>query len=123
MSPIEFWLLADRLIQNEPNPAGFRSAVSRAYYAAFLTSLNFLDEAGIVFPRTLKKGDLHRLAPDLLSNSGDAEVVAAGAILGDLRDERNRADYDYWDASIENDHHARLRHGDAGTIIGKLNAC
>lgn len=123
MLPLEFWLLAGRLIQNEPNAAGFRSAISRAYYAAFLTALNFLDEAGVIFPRTVKKGDLHRHVPDLLNNSADADVGAAGTMLGNLRDERNRADYDYQDVSIENDSYARSRHAETGTIIGKLNAC
>jgi uncharacterized protein (UPF0332 family) len=35
MRPHDFWRLADRLIANEKNPEGFRSAISRAYYAAF----------------------------------------------------------------------------------------
>jgi len=39
MRPHDFWRLADRLLANEKNPEGFRSAVSRAYYAAFLTAL------------------------------------------------------------------------------------
>src|SRR5262245_6979731 len=101
MLPLEFWLLAERLIQNSPNAAGFRSAMSRDYYAAFHTSVNFLEEAGVIFPRTVKRADLHRLVPDLLNNSGDADVAAAGTMLGNLRDERNRADYDYQDLSIE----------------------
>jgi uncharacterized protein (UPF0332 family) len=42
MRPHDFWRLADRMIANEKNPEGIRSAISRAYYAAFLTAVDFL---------------------------------------------------------------------------------
>jgi hypothetical protein len=123
MRPFEFWELSDRLLQNEANPAGFRNAISRSYYSAFLTALVFLDEAGVVIPRTVKKGDMHRYVPDLLNNSGDQDIATAGMMLANLRDERNRADYEYQDTSLETDAYARSRHSEAGTIIAKLNAC
>ncbi len=37
MDPAQFLNLADALVRQYPIPAGFRSAVSRAYYAAHLT--------------------------------------------------------------------------------------
>ena len=47
MRPHDFWRLADRLLAKEKNPEGFRSAVSRAYYAAFLTAEEFLAAMGV----------------------------------------------------------------------------
>jgi hypothetical protein len=35
MQPQAFYDLAERLFNNEKNPGGFRSAISRAYYGAF----------------------------------------------------------------------------------------
>ena len=43
MQPLEFCNLADRLIATEQNPEGFRSAISRAYYGAFLQAVAFLE--------------------------------------------------------------------------------
>lgn len=91
MSPFEFLRLAERLLQNEKNPAGFRTAISRAYYAAFLTALSLLEEMGVVL------GDLeekkHKNIPMILKATGDDEIVKSGDKLDVLRSERNDADY------------------------------
>lgn len=89
MLPQAFIDLAERLIANEKNPEGFRSAISRAYYSAFLQAEDFLRRMS-VYLVTDKK---HQELLQILADSGDTDVNEASAMLGDLRDERNRADY------------------------------
>lgn len=123
MAPDDFYWFADWLLTNCTTPAGYRTVISRAYYAAFLKGRAFLLEAGIVFPRTVSKADQHKLVPDLLDWSGDADMEGAAAMLRNLREQRNTADYDMDDSAVETQGEARLRFGDAGTIIGRLNTC
>ena len=47
MDPRAFLGLAKRLLDNEKNPEGLRSTVSRAYYAAFNVAAEFLDGIGV----------------------------------------------------------------------------
>ena len=47
MKPLEFCDLAERLILNEKNAAGFRTAISRSYYGAFHQAKDFLSRASI----------------------------------------------------------------------------
>ena len=50
MVPVEFYTLARRLIDNEPRDAGYRTSISRSYYAAFLTARRFIAEMGAIIP-------------------------------------------------------------------------
>ena len=71
--------------------AEWRSAVSRAYYAAFHEARDLLRDLGFASPR----GDqAHAYLWLRLSNCGNAQVQLAGSDLNTLRRERNRADYD-----------------------------
>jgi uncharacterized protein (UPF0332 family) len=72
--------------------ADWRSAISRAYYAAFHKARRLLWQNDFVVPR----GDqAHAYLWLRLSNSGHPDVENAGADLGRLRTVRNRADYDF----------------------------
>lgn len=71
--------------------AEWRSAVSRAYYAAFHSALEMSSACGIRFG---KSSAAHEKLGNCLEHSGNAEVAAAGAQLGSLRTARNKADYD-----------------------------
>jgi uncharacterized protein (UPF0332 family) len=71
--------------------AEWRSASSRAYYAAFHVARVLLLGLGFRVPQAERA---HAHLWMRLSNAGHADVVAAGRRLGDLRRERNRADYD-----------------------------
>ena len=85
-----FLPLADTLA-NGATEAEWRSAASRAYYAAFHVARLLLASLGFRVPRA------DRAHPYLwlrLSNAGDAAVMQAGRRLGDLRSDRNLADYD-----------------------------
>jgi uncharacterized protein (UPF0332 family) len=71
--------------------ADWRSAVSRAYYAAFHVARGLLASCRFKIPRSEKA---HVFLAFRLSNSGDPTVQSAGDNLDLLRTERNRADYE-----------------------------
>src|SRR5262249_44800489 len=71
--------------------ADWRSAVSRAYYAAFHAARNLLRSLGFRVPRAAVA---HGYLWLRLSNCGDPSVEQAGANLNTLQSDRNLADYD-----------------------------
>jgi uncharacterized protein (UPF0332 family) len=71
--------------------AEWRSAVSRAYYAAFHVARQLMIQCGFAVPRA---DQAHAYLWLRLSNAGHPDVQQAGAQLSFLRQERNRADYD-----------------------------
>jgi uncharacterized protein (UPF0332 family) len=88
--PVDFLALANRLAGGA-SEAEWRTAVSRAYYAAFHVARRLLDDLGFRVP----DGDqAHRYLWLRLSNCGDPHVQQAGSALNTLRGYRNRADYD-----------------------------
>lgn len=87
MDPVQFLNLADALVRQYPIPAGFRSAVSRAYYAAHLTAREFLFRAAGVVTRD------HGIVWGCLTDTGDADLDAAGRSLKQLHGQRVEADY------------------------------
>lgn len=90
MNPRDFLTLANALAAGTTE-AAWRSAVSRAYYAAFHVARRLLRDLGFRVPR----GDqAHAYLWMRLSNCGDPMLVIAGHNLQDLRGERNKADYD-----------------------------
>jgi uncharacterized protein (UPF0332 family) len=90
MTGHDFLPLAQRLAGGGTEPE-WRTAVSRAYYAAFHGARQLL--AGLGFRAPF--GDrAHAYLWYRLANSGDASVQRAGNDLGELRRRRNQADYD-----------------------------
>src|SRR4051812_31175554 len=73
------------------DPAACRSAISRAYYAAFLVALEFLDRINVVVGRSPQA---HVTVQHALNNSGSPALAAASTKLGTLHSERLAADYD-----------------------------
>jgi uncharacterized protein (UPF0332 family) len=71
--------------------AHWRSAVSRAYYAAFHAARALLHQCGFAVP---KAEQAHAYLWLRLSNCGHPDLANAGAELNDLRSQRNWADYD-----------------------------
>ena len=71
MQPLEFCDLAERLILNEKNAAGFRTAISRSYYGAFLQARDFLGRMSI-----------HLLGPN---HGGAVAVHRSSALVNRLR--------------------------------------
>jgi uncharacterized protein (UPF0332 family) len=86
----DFLLVASRLAA-ENTEADWRTAVSRAYYAAFHVARQLLADLRFSVPRADRA---HQYLVFRLSNSGEAAVEQAGRDLDTLRRLRNRADYD-----------------------------
>jgi uncharacterized protein (UPF0332 family) len=86
----DFLLLATRLGAGTTE-ADWRTAVSRAYYAAFHIARRSFADSGFSVPRADRA---HQYLVFRLSNSGEAVVEQAGRELDTLRRLQNRADYD-----------------------------
>jgi uncharacterized protein (UPF0332 family) len=86
----EFLALAGRLA-TEAAEADWRSALSRAYYAAFHVARRLLADLNFTVPRADRA---HQYLIFRLSNCGEPAVEQAGRDLETLRRLRNRADYD-----------------------------
>lgn len=91
MRPREYLDLADELATGA-REAEWRSAASRAYYAAFHTGRSLLRKNGFSPPGEAKD---HAYVWLRLSNTGHVDVDLAGSRLHDLRRVRGRADYDF----------------------------
>ncbi len=85
----DFLLLAARLAAGTTE-ADWRTAVSRAYYAAFHVARRLLADLQFTVPRADRA---HQYLVFRLSNSGEAAVEQAGRDLETLRRLRNRVDY------------------------------
>ncbi len=71
--------------------AQWRTAVSRAYYAAFHNARQLLADMNFTIPRADR---VHQYLVFRLSNCGESLVEQAGRDLETLRRLRNRSDYD-----------------------------
>jgi hypothetical protein len=120
MNPLAFLELAKRLIAKERNPAGLRSSLSRAYYAAFNVAAQFFRAIGHEVPND---GTGHERACEYLNNCRDNQLVVLAERLGSLRQQRNGADYRMGDPNVEKEATVRLWVGVATEIIQKLEDC
>lgn len=82
--------LAEELGGRADDEAALRSAISRAYYAAFCSARNRLRNGGVSPPAT---GDSHTAIRNIYRLSPDPRAVAIGTTGDRLRRMRNRADY------------------------------
>lgn len=88
----DYLALAQRLA-TEPDDASRRSAVSRAYYAAFHAARLYL--ATVHGVHTPDRGDVHAFVWSELRRPGRSRSELAAAHHGDrLRVDRRKADYD-----------------------------
>jgi uncharacterized protein (UPF0332 family) len=91
----DFLTLADALLRTPSSPgleeASLRSAISRAYYAAFCSARNFARDRGEIAPTGT--GRDHQLVKNHFSTSPNRIRRKIGADLDRLRRRRNRADY------------------------------
>jgi uncharacterized protein (UPF0332 family) len=91
MDETGFLELADELSTGS-RQADWRTASSRAYYAAFHKARTLLQQGGFRVPDAEQA---HAYLWRRLSNSGQPDVNDAGARLNRLRSIRNWADYDF----------------------------
>jgi uncharacterized protein (UPF0332 family) len=89
MEPRDFLRLAESLAQAGAE-AELRTAVSRAYYAAFHVARKLFLNCGFMVPQADRA---HGYLWLRLSNTREAQTRWAGEELKRLRSERNRADY------------------------------
>lgn len=120
MDPRAFLIIANRLLDAEQNPQGFRTAISRAYYAAFHVAPELLERVGC---GVAKGPQGHGQAQHRLNNSGDQRLADIAGQLGDLHGERIRSDYRLDNVTMENPKGARDWVSLAGDIIAELGAC
>jgi uncharacterized protein (UPF0332 family) len=90
MDPRDFLVLAQQLAVGTTESA-WRSAVSRAYYAAFHVARQLMLDLHFRVPQADRA---HAYLWLRLANCGDPQIQQAGADLNDLRRDRNGADYD-----------------------------
>jgi uncharacterized protein (UPF0332 family) len=83
----DFLELADRLAAGPADEAAARTAISRAYYAAFHAGREFLASSGI-------DADMSRRAHQQVRQVLQARDAGLGDVLGQLHDWRKQADYD-----------------------------
>jgi len=105
MEPRHFQYLAESLSEHGAFPAEFRSAISRAYYAAFHFGLDSLKKMG--FP-IAQNQDSHQAVYRHLNNSRDGELVKAASMMNDLRTRRNHADYELDRTDVEKQKNAKM---------------
>jgi uncharacterized protein (UPF0332 family) len=84
--------LAGQAVSPASQEARLRASISRAYYAAFCKSRNYLrDKEGRRVPSGVRA---HRFVQDEFKRSSDRVRKQIGYDLDRLRSDRNKADYD-----------------------------
>ncbi len=90
MAPREFLMLA-KMLQSGQTEAGWRTAISRAYYAGFHAARQLLLGWGFQIGRS---DQAHAGITRRLAAASIVELETAARELTDLRSKRNAADYD-----------------------------
>lgn len=127
MNPRDFCSLAYTLTQEakrKPSPERCRTAISRAYYAAYNVAIEILSKMDIHIQGT--GGDKHDIVRQYLNNSGDQAIKTAKKELNDLHEDRKASDYlDYKLKNFdpENPTTALSCVKVASSIIKRLDAC
>jgi uncharacterized protein (UPF0332 family) len=122
MDALQFLNMAEWLL-NDPNyrhPAGFRTAIGRAYYAAHHFAKGFIEAAGVI---VLKSAGGHADVCLHLKGTGDAIIEVVGSNLFDLQSNRNDADYNLNDRRIQNEATAKVLVALARDLIDRLQEC
>jgi hypothetical protein len=89
----------DILVRRAPTgAAAYRSAISRAYYAALNLAADNLTGIG---HSPGKRDSKHKRPVIYLQQSGDAGLKRAGDLIDELRTMRNHADYDMMNTTVE----------------------
>lgn len=101
-------------------PAEFRSAISRAYYAAYHVGLEFLNKMGFSIS---KNSEAHDAVCWHFNNSGDEDLKKIATKIGELRAKRNQADYQLNRTDVESKENAKLYVMSAGRIIESIEKC
>jgi len=119
MDPREFQTLASELVLRN-RASDIRTAISRAYYAAYNVGVEILTELGF----KISEGPSgHGEVRNRLNNSGDNEAAKVSSQLNTLHTKRLHADYRLNMKDIENQKTAEALVQLAGKMIKSLDAC
>ena len=91
MEPVEFIKFAEYCAGNIPGEASARSAVSRAYYAAYHVSSSYLEKKSI--PVLTGRGGKHTAIIRTVHAMSHPESQRYSGLLQSLKNQRERADY------------------------------
>jgi uncharacterized protein (UPF0332 family) len=92
----DFLTLARQLAKGS-DEAALRTAVSRAYYALFNHIVGFYESKGIKWDSTEQ---IHLKTQNCLAGCGQVDVAKLSVLLGSIRADRKRADYNMKDGSF-----------------------
>ena len=114
---LEYLKLAEELVEGDTNEAKQRSAISRAYYAAFCYASNYLKDY-LDFQPT---GNEHKAVAEEFRtyDPKDKTMLGIGKDLKSLREARNKADYE--DTFMSLGSKVKLALKLAKNIIDKIN--
>jgi uncharacterized protein (UPF0332 family) len=115
MTPQDFIRLAAQLAAGTTE-ADWRTAASRAYYAAFHAARQLLLDLGFTVPRA---DAAHQYLIHRLNNCGEQLIQQEAKVLDRLRKLRNRADYD-WHLPFTR-HHAQPEPANAQRVVQILD--
>lgn len=87
----KYQVLAEELGRRTSDEASLRSAISRAYYAAFCKARNHLLQEGEQIPKT---GRAHKIVWDKYRKADQRRQKSIGTTGDRLRRQRGKADYD-----------------------------
>lgn len=118
MDPRDFQKLAHKLVEGT-TPAEVRTAISRAYYAAYSFANEILTDLGF---RTFKNAKGHKQTQFRLNNSGDDDIIQVGSKLTDLETKRIRADYQLNRTDVENPKTAKAIVLDVDRVFSALES-
>lgn len=118
MNPRDLHTLAQRLA-NEQGAAECRTAINRAYYAAYNTAVEFLTEVGCSLPSTAES---HSRVREALAHAQSPPLRNCQHRLGELYAWRERADYRMGDSWPENPLHAGVAVQTAERIIRDIGS-
>jgi hypothetical protein len=110
-----------RLLQNDRTPAGYRSAISRAYYAAFHSAREFIQ--GMLAVPLTEGPAAHGQVRNHLVSTGAEEIDQVSLDLANLHSERIAADYRLMKRHVEKEQLAADLVNLAGDIIATMNRC
>jgi len=121
MKPFEFLAFSLKVLQNDRSAAGARSAISRAYYAAFQAAKDFIQ--GMSVARLSDGPGAHGEVRNHLVQTGDQQIDEVGLNLATLHGERIAADYRLDRQNAEKAEVADELVNLASVVIAEINKC
>jgi len=119
MNGRDFLATAQKLTAVGAVPPDLRSAMSRAYYAAYHAALEYCTRCGVTF--STHSSDAHTTMPRCFDACTTAEAKDLYRMLNALRADRKTADYDLADSKFEGAANVTLRIKDAEKVIAKID--